>query len=217
MGNVLLLIAFFMQNMGNFRGIENFSLGGFALSVDSKNYNYSNTKNCDYIYDFLHTDTNASDTLRNIHKTQAYNTIRIVWENSCVFSNATQNTFMESFSNIFTNIFMDMQANAFSRSTQLRKMALNRARQYLLSLENLENYRYDSGLQLAIALSYFLENQAQLDKMKFHMQKWLDLGGEIPKNLVKMTDYEDSLRTINRICKSVTLCDRASFQHFGLQ
>lgn len=168
------IVALFMQ-----------SVPAVLITSESSYPHYPTmSKDYDYIYDFLQTDTSTKDSINGEYITQAYNTIRIIWEDSYIPLNITIR---------YKHIYMQ---------------ALHKARNYLLSLANLEAYRDDSGLQLAIALSYFLESHAmQYEKIKFYMQKWVELGHEIPKNLVKMTDYKDSIQTIKLLCKSMSICN----------
>lgn len=158
-----------------------FMQGVPAVLVDLESNHFNRPampKDYDYIYDFLQSNITLEDSINSTYQTKAYNVIRIIWEDSYTFPN-----------------IMYMQA-------------LHKARKYLLSLENLETHHNDSGLQLAIALSYFLESHTmQYEKIKFHMQQWVNLGREIPKNLVKMTDYKDSIQTIELLCSGVSVCN----------
>lgn len=160
-------------------------------------YDSHTTSDYTYIYNFLQTDTNIHE-VSQLHtiQTQAYNTIRIIWENPCTLFDKEQDT-----------PSIVVLSHCVSK-TILYRQALHKARNILLKLEYFDTYRNDSGLQLALALSYFLENyMIRYDKIQLHMQKWEQRGHEIPKNLVKMTDYKDSIQTILFLCKISAKCN----------
>lgn len=173
----LYIFVFFMQNSPS------------SLIHLESNYNISaiqkETRDYDYIYDFLKKDITIKEPINDVHKIQAYNTIRIIWENLSTLQNVKIN-----------------------KNTIMYIQALHKARKYLLALSNLKEYSDDSGLQLAIALSYFLEGYTmQYEKIRFHLQQWVKFGHEIPKNLVKMTDYKDSIQTITLLCIGAYVCN----------
>lgn len=128
-------------------------------------------------------------------RTQAYNVVRIIWENPC-----------ESYYQEATTPF-SVAIPRYLEQIAWCKQALHKARAFLLELEQLESFQQDSGLQLALALSYYLDSyMRQYDKMAFYLQRWEQLGHEIPKNLVKMTDYKDSMRTIIFLSRAFLQC-----------
>ncbi len=153
--------------------------------------NYSNIgTDLDYLYNFVRMDyfnllkTTKPYTL----KTQAFNAIRISWENEQLLDAK------------YYGACNDCDCLYKIKNLYIINNALYRSRAILLHLISNHKYRDDSGIYLAIAISYYLQDSIfYRHKIKYYMNKWRIFGGEIPKNLIKMTSYEDSIFTIESL------------------
>ena len=153
------------------------------------------SRDYEYIRSFLKEDIYLNEDKLYSLQTQAYNTLRIIWENQQVFSTVESKPTLK------------LAIDYFIYSI-INKYAIHKARSILLKLDSNDLYKYDSGIKLAIALSYYLDGFAiNFNHIKFYMKKWSEFGKNKPKNLMKTTEYVDSITTITELCIVSGSCD----------
>ncbi len=162
------------------------SINVFAFSNDQECSKYtSNMGDIKLLHNFIKLDFTTLKRNNKLYeiKIQSFNAIRISWENK------------PNKINIY-NFFYNFNTNHIKMYYTIDN-SLVKARKLLLWILNDDEYKNDSGIYLAIALSYYLQDKLKYNMIiKYYMNQWEMLGHEIPKNLVKMTNYEDSINII---------------------